>query len=651
MLDDFYAECDELLTSIRGGLTQLEEAMGRGQPASPVLEALFRNTHTLKGISGIVGLRAAEELAHGMEDLLRALSKHELQVTAANVDSLMKGVQRLEQIATSHRLSGELPDTRDLLSQFAAALGEAASAGPSIPSAEEEEMPVDRVAQARERGLGILRAKFTPSSSLEKRGINISSVRERLGGVGEIISASPSVGKDRSITFEFLVGISGPFPDISKWVDDGITGAPVAEDPPSPLQGTEGPGQGTGGLSITPSHIVRVDLGRLDDLMRITGEMVIQHSRLDDRIQRNGSSHSELREINQTLNRSLRELRAAIGRVRMVPISEIFSRMPFVIRDLERNSDKKVRVALEGNQTEIDKFVVERLKEPLLHLVRNAFAHGIEPAATRVKSGKSEVATVTLKARSAGESVVIQVRDDGAGINSADVVAKARKLGLHVPARMDSSGLLKVLCEPGFSTHDHADLAAGRGVGMSVVSNTVRELGGMLTLETRPGAGTEFTLKLPLSISIAPAIIVKVGGELCAVPQSLVNEVIQVPSGQCRLIPPAEVIPYRGGLLPIVRLAGIFRVPPAKVDLLTLLVIGTEEGSIGIVVDRILMQREIVVRPLADPLLKVAEFSGATELGDGRPILILNPNSLMGGIVRPAEEAMDRDALHAAQSS
>jgi two-component system, chemotaxis family, sensor kinase CheA len=233
MLDDFYAECDELLTAIRNGLTQLEDAMGRGQPPTGALESLFRNTHTLKGISGIVGLRAAEELAHGMEDLLRALSKHELQVSPANLDVLMKGVQRLEQIATAHRLSRELPDIRDLLAQFAACLGDSVGTGNSAAVEAEEEIPVDRVAQARAGGLGILRARFSPASSLEKRGLNIGTVRERLGSVGEIISAAPSVGKDRSITFEFLVGISGPFPDTSNWAADGIICEPLPAEPSS----------------------------------------------------------------------------------------------------------------------------------------------------------------------------------------------------------------------------------------------------------------------------------------------------------------------------------------------------------------------------------------------------------------------------------
>jgi two-component system chemotaxis sensor kinase CheA len=312
--------------------------------------------------------------------------------------------------------------------------------------------------------------------------------------------------------------------------------------------------------------------------------------------------------------------------------------MPFVVRDLSRESTKKARVVLEGHQTEIDKYLVERLKEPLLHLVRNAFSHGIESPKERTAAGKPKEATILLQARSEGESVVIQIRDDGRGINAAAIVARATSLGLQIPHKVESAEVLKILCTPGFSTRDEADLAAGRGVGMAVVANTVRELGGTLSLESWPGKGTVFTMRLPLTLSIAAAFIVSIDEQRCAVPQGSVDEIMQVDATEIRKINQTEVVPYRGGLLPLMRLREMFGLPSQQNGPVTFLVLRSDRGATGLVVDRIQGQREIVIRPLSDPLLRVPGISGATELGDGRPILILDPIAITQGVVRPTDD-------------
>ncbi|MDB6126798.1 MAG: CheA signal transduction histidine kinase, partial [Verrucomicrobia bacterium] len=250
---------------------------------------------------------------------------------------------------------------------------------------------------------------------------------------------------------------------------------------------------------------------------------------------------------------------------------------------------------------------------------------------------KPAEATILLRARSEGNFVVIQVRDDGRGVDATAVADRAKKLGLPVPERLSPDAVLKILCSPGFSTRDEADMAAGRGVGMSVVANVVRELAGVVTLETELGAWTQFTLKLPLTLSIADAIIVKVGGQPCAVLQAAVDEIIQVPAAELRTINQTAVIPYRRALLPLVFLRKIFQQPDQPAENLTVLVLGSERGAAGLVVDGVRGQREIVVRPLADPLLRVPGFSGTTELGDGRPLLILDSLAITRGVVRPPE--------------
>jgi two-component system chemotaxis sensor kinase CheA len=234
-----------------------------------------------------------------------------------------------------------------------------------------------------------------------------------------------------------------------------------------------------------------------------------------------------------------------------------------------------------------------------------------------------------------GESVLIQIMDDGRGVDRPAVADRARRLGLNVPEEVDDRALLEILSSSGFSTRDEADRAAGRGVGMAVVANTVRELGGTVTLETELGHGTTFKLRLPLTLSISDAIIVSIGDEICAVPQGLVDEVVQIPAGEARGIKQTEVVPYRDGLLPLVRLRSLFGLGPSSREIMTILVVSSERGATGVVVDGVRARREVVVRPLADPLVRVAGITGATELGDGRPILILDPGALTSGVVRP----------------
>ncbi|MEO7415278.1 MAG: chemotaxis protein CheA [Opitutaceae bacterium] len=642
LLDDFYAECDELLTSIRAELTRLEATVDGRDPDPGTIEALFRHLHSLKGISAIVGLRPAEQLAHGAEDLLRALSKKTVRLSPVILEALQVATQRLGQIVSGHRRRKALPDIGEILKQLRQ-LVPARTKPPMESAAVSEASPevkADPLEAARQQGLQLYSVSFSPSANLDARGVNVNAVRERLKAIGQIVRATPSV-REGSIVFEFVVGVRETPADFAPWENDGLHFEAIpasAPDGETARTAQSRDAEDAESLSLTPSHIVRVDLARLDELMRITGEMVIHRSRLEERINQEKSGPG-LKEVNLALARSLRELREAISRVRMVPIAEIFTRMPFVVRDLVRNSEKKVRVSLEGHQTEVDKYLVERLKEPLLHLVRNAFAHGIESPAERTAAGKPPEATILLRARSAGEALVIQIRDDGRGVDLVALAARASALGLKVPESLDAGSALRILCTPGFSTRDEADLAAGRGVGMAVVANTVRELGGTLALDSTLGLGTEFTLRLPLTLSIAEAIIVSVGQETCAVPQSAVDEIIQPSAGEARLIQGTTVIPYRGSLLPIIRLRTMFKLPDTPGGTLTVLVVSSERGAIGLVVDRVRAQREIVIRPLADRLLRVPGISGATELGDGRPILILDPVAITQGVVRPPSDS------------
>jgi two-component system, chemotaxis family, sensor kinase CheA len=287
------------------------------------------------------------------------------------------------------------------------------------------------------------------------------------------------------------------------------------------------------------------------------------------------------------------------------------------------------------------------MMDPVLHLVRNAVSHGLETVEERLAAGKRPEGTIILSAATAGDIVRIEILDDGKGIDPEAVVARARSAGLPVPqGTPDPATLLSLICAPGFSTRDESDRASGRGVGMSVVQSAVEGLSGSMRLETEQGTGTRFVIELPVTLAITDALIAKVGSETFAVPQASVREVIEVPIATLLQVERNEVMPYRGAALPVVRLSRLFGLPDTTRDRLHLFVVGAGAAALGIAVDRITGQREIVVRAIADSLARVEGISGATDLGDGHVVLILDPAMLARQVRdRPDRTFAAREAI------
>jgi two-component system chemotaxis sensor kinase CheA len=616
-MDDYFAECDEHLATIRRLLLHIEEAAGAGRAVRrATIEELFRSFHSIKGISGMVELREAEMLAHQMETYLRSQRQRDAHVTEAALDALVVGVDALERTIAARRDGQAVPSVEPAIGRLEAALAQ--QAGPPQP-------------QARSASAGAsVRVTFTPSATLLARGVNVDVVRARLREAAEIVDASPRVTAD-GIAFEFSVAGDIDEDTIAEWRASGLVVEPIGAGPAEARAETiDEPVAAEGGARLAPSHVVRVDLTRLDDLMRMIGDLVISRARLDDALAR-VEPHvppvewRTVQENSQTIERQLRDLREGVMRVRLVPVGEIFRRMPFVVRDLARDSGTRVRLDLRGQDTEIDKFLIERMMDPVLHLVRNAVSHAFESPAARVAAGKPEEGTLTLAASSIGDAVVLEIADDGRGIDAAAVVARARAMGIDVPdAEPDADTLLELICTPGFSTRDETDRASGRGVGMAVVKTTVEELHGRLSVQTAAGEGTRFVIELPLTLSIADALIAHVGDRTFAVPQGNVREVIEIDPADVRTIEESEIVPFRGASLPILRLSRIFGIPDRGRRALHAFVVGAGQDAVGVVVDRVSGQREIVVRSMADSLIRVEGVAGATDLGDGRVVLILN---------------------------
>ncbi|HXQ69103.1 MAG TPA: chemotaxis protein CheA, partial [Pyrinomonadaceae bacterium] len=468
--------------------------------------------------------------------------------------------------------------------------------------------------------------EFTPTAELSERGVNVNNVRSRLQEIGELLQAKPIVKGAGEIAFHFVVATNAEQTVLKELEADGLVfeelkeEKKIRESQPVP--------------TIAPASVVRVDLDRLDELMRIIGDLVISRTRLEDQVAdlkrvTPPTVWRSLQETSSTMARQLRDLRESVMRVRMVHIGEIFERMTFVVRDLARENGKKIIVQLSGGETEIDKFLVERMMDPFMHLVRNSVSHGLETIAEREAQGKRSEGVLSLSATTAGERIVIKIGDDGRGIDRRLVIERAKALGLqHENAASDDHALLDLISTPGFSTRDEADRESGRGVGMDVVKKAIEELGGSISLATKVGAGTTFTIELPLTLAIAEALIVSVNGQRFAVPQSAVREVLEVESASTQVLENNEIIPYRGKVLPLLRLARVFEMSHQRGESFHVLVIGEEANAVGIAVDRILGQREIVVRAIKDPLAQSKGIAGATELGDQRVVLILDIGAL-----------------------
>jgi len=626
-LSEYYAEGEEHLAVIRRALLTLDDAVGQPRPDAAVTEELFRSFHSIKGIAAMVEHREAELLAHEMESYLRALRDGQVRLSTPGVEGLIAGTQLLEQSVAAHRTSAPQPDIASAVSTLHALVADDAGATAAGDAGPVPENPAAAVASWR--------CVFTPSPELLGRGVNVDVVRSRLRDCGQILRARPLIGEGGAITFEFLV--SGE-PDVATreaWLADGMacTAADAAEPSPAPAV-TE---RATAILSA--GHYVRVDLTKLDDLMRMIGDLVILRARLVDAlapVEAHVPAHvwRPLQETNAGIERQLRDLREGVMRVRLVPVGEIFRRMPFVVRDLARDSGRRVRVEMTGQETHIDKFLVEQMMDPVLHLVRNSIAHGLETADERIAAGKRPEGTLLLAASAAGEIATIEIGDDGRGIDAERVVARAGAAGVPVPAVVDDAALLELICSPGFSTREESDRASGRGFGMAVVRRTVQELGGSLRLWTEAGRGTRFTIDLPLTLAITDALLARVGHQMFAVPQASVREVIELEESAVQRLEDGEVAPYRGLALPLVRLSqrlGIASVPERR---LHAFVLGQGAAAVGLVVDRIVGQREIVVRSAVDPLIRVEGIAGATDLGDGRVVLILDAAAIARGVRR-----------------
>lgn len=416
--------------------------------------------------------------------------------------------------------------------------------------------------------------------------------------------------------------------------------APPPPPPPPPTGGPPGPPppkkpvSNAAAADKRSSQTVRVDMRRLDELMNLVGELVINRTRLQDI----GAAH-KLKDLNETLTRVSQissSLQNVVMQVRMVPIEQVFDRFPRMVRDLAKKLNKKINLVVEGKETEMDRTVIDEIGDPMVHLIRNSIDHGIEMPDERVAHGKSEVGTITLVARHEGNNVIIEVKDDGKGVDPSIIGRLAVERGVFTAeqiSKMPPEEIIKIIFLPGFSTAKEVSDLSGRGVGMDAVKAKLEDLNGQLEIESKVGEGNRVSIKLPLTLAILPALMVKVGKEMFAIPLASVQETMDITKSDINIVQHQEVTLLRGDVLPIIRLRNVLNVPTteeehktieAKEEEISIVVCSSGEKRAGFMVDELLGQQEIVIKSLGNLLGGLPGIMGATMRGDGSIALILD---------------------------
>jgi two-component system chemotaxis sensor kinase CheA len=477
----------------------------------------------------------------------------------------------------------------------------------------------------------------------------LSELSDSIRAVGEVLSTLPAPGEtpESQIRFSLLVAsdlnlleltAALDFPDAD--VQSLREGASTAEVAPAPSQVAPAP-QAPAASELESlrsiSDTVRVDIRKLDELMNLVGELVIQRASIGEIAARLIAQHQsaqvgvELSKIHKSLDRKLKGIQSAVLEVRMVPMRQVFDKVSRVVRALRRDLQKDVRLEVSGADTELDKLIVEELVDPLMHIVRNAIDHGIEPVEERMAAGKDAQGCIEINAFQRGNHVVIAVGDDGKGIDRAALFAQAESLGLiSADAELSDRETLNLVFSPGLSTQSEVSETSGRGVGMDVVRENVMALGGAVEVESIPGRGTTISMTLPITLAIIQSLIVVVGEHRFAIPINTVHETLLIDTSEIQRSEGREILNLRGDALLLRSLADEFELGVSRsLEKQFAVIVGLGEQRIGLLVDRLDGQQDTVIKPIQGPVKNVRGFAGATEMGDQDAVLVVDISSLV----------------------
>jgi two-component system chemotaxis sensor kinase CheA len=641
----FVVEAEELLATANACLLEIDAAITEGKSKPKAVRELFRALHTIKGLAGMVGVEPITEIAHALETLVRTADRSGGKLARGAVEVSLQALRAIAErvrAVAEHRTPAPAPAR--LIEQIVGtdASSEVVSAPPMIASEWDSRLSSSerhQVAQEMANGVPAWTLAFVPSAENTARGISIATVRARLGELGDIVKVSPRTlhddeGKQSGVAFEILLLSAAPVEQLAAATAASVEtivriGASVAELP------VELEIEDDDRADHIARSTVRVELSRLDELQEQLAALIVSRFRLERELAAQaarGVDVRKFREITDLQARQLRDLRRAILRVRMVRVAEVLEPLALLVRSVARTSHKEVRLDLDVRDAELDKAVADRLLPAMIHLVRNAVDHAIEPPDARVAAGKPRVGTIRVACSElASKMLELTISDDGRGIDR-DAIAQRAK---HAIA--DDEALLDVLATPGFSTRDSITQTSGRGAGMEIVKRVaVQELGGELMVDSTLGAGTTFTMRVPLTIAIVEVFSFECAHRAFVVPVAAIEEIFELDGSA--ITPPATrrdqrvtLVHRRGRALPVISLGAILAIDdgsPAN----KAMVIRHDGELVAFSVDRMLGRQEVVVRPVDDPLVRAVGIAGATDLGDGRPTLVLDLIELVDAV-------------------
>ncbi|WP_175073175.1 chemotaxis protein CheA [Terribacillus sp. AE2B 122] len=656
----FIEESKEHLQALNQNLLVLEK-----QPEDiGVVNEIFRSAHTLKGMSATMGYQDLANLTHQMENVLDAIRNHQIKINPDILDIVFDAVDSLEEMVLDIESGGAgTKEVSELVSQLAAIESGEAPLQSAAAVAEEpisdtsglilDEFELAVLRESEEKGFQNFYTKVTLREDCMLKAARVYMVFEVLESLGEVVKSNPDVSQleDEAfdLTFEVLlvtqepkelieekvlkvseidaVSIQNFFIDTYKHVqDEGLEEVTASVDKEKVEETTiEKKAQQS-------NKTIRVNIERLDILMNLFEELVIDRGRLEQIA--DDVKHPELHETVERMARISGDLQSIVLTMRMVSIDQVFNRFPRMVRQLAKDLGKKIDLQIEGAETELDRTVIDEIGDPLVHLIRNSLDHGVETPEVRRELGKPETGTIKLKAYHSGNHVFIDITDDGAGINRKKVTEKAIKNGLitkEQAAIMNDNQVFSLIMQSGFSTADTISDISGRGVGLDVVRNTIESLGGTITINSEEGKGSIFSIELPLTLSIISVLLVEIQNEKYAVPLSSIIETAIIPKADIMHVHNQAVIDFRGRVVPLVSLKEVFQVPEVKeeTDYYSVVIIKKGDKSAGLIVDGFIGQQEIVLKSLGNYLTEIFAISGATILGDGQVALIIDSNALI----------------------
>lgn len=634
---DFTSEAEELLEHLSRDLVDFE---AQGMNVRPeLINKIFRDVHSLKGLAGMLGFGDVSELAHSLEDMLDRLRMGRVAISKALTDLLYDAVDGLNRLViavndTSVRALVDVPALIRRIEIIVSAQPQQQGADLLGSLALEEQTRKSLTEYEEHRLLENVRAgkhivSIEARFDLSDFDHKLRALTAKLNESGEVLSTLPALDPSGGggIGFRLLYGTALDLPAVAATAPDArvvtIGGAAAAEEEEVSLR------------SVSPT--VRVDIGKLDHVMNIVGELLIEKTQLEalPRVlpTRQGQ---ELTKILRNLDRKLNELQKSAIDLRMVPVGQIYSKVSRSVRKLARELKKNIELVLFGEDTELDKMLVEEITDPLMHIIRNALDHGIESAEERAAAGKNPAGRITLTAYQQGNSVVIDVSDDGRGIDPEVVRQTAIRRGLS-----PTDDPYELLFTPGFSTAAAVSEISGRGVGLDVVKRNIHQLKGTIDVISTVGQGTTFRIILPITLAIIQALIVRVGRDRFAIPLTSVEESLRIHAREILTVEGREVLALRDLTLPLVRLAGAFALddrdetPDSK-----LFVVVTRAGEklAGVIVDAIVRQQEIVIKAIGERLKNTPGIAGATEIGEADIVLVIDVGSLIESFGGKARE-------------